>query len=140
MPFRMRPQEVHLRRRGYLARLRVKMGHVRQHLQPMISIATASNRRIVSTQKQYVAREANLMDRRNIAVTAAFAVMALAGARPAQASQCTIACDQSYTRCDSAGGKNCLPQWGQCKKACTAAAPAKTTPVVATKPATKPKP
>ncbi len=82
------------------------------------------------------------MDRRIIAVAAGFAVMVLAGAHPAQASQCTIACDQNYTKCDAGGAQNCLPQWGQCKKACTAAAtaPAKTTPVVATKPATKPKP
>lgn len=81
------------------------------------------------------------MDRRIIAVTAAFAVMAFAGAHSAQASQCTTACDQTYTKCDAGGGQNCLPAWGQCKKACTAAAtpPAKTTPVVATKPVTKPK-
>ncbi len=81
------------------------------------------------------------MKRRIIAVTAAFAVTVLAGAYPAQASQCTTACDQAFSKCDTNGGKTCLPQWGQCKKACTAQAapPAKTTPV-ATKPASKPKP
>jgi hypothetical protein len=81
------------------------------------------------------------MERRIFAVAAAFAVMVLASAYPAQASQCTIACDQTYSRCDSNGGKTCLPQWGQCKRACAAQAapPAKTTPV-ATKPVTKPKP
>jgi hypothetical protein len=82
------------------------------------------------------------MERRIIAVAAAFAVAALGGAYTAQASQCSTACDQTYSKCDANGGKTCLPQWGQCKKACTAqaTAPAKTTPVVATKPVTKPKP
>ncbi len=82
------------------------------------------------------------MDRRIIAVTAVFAVMALAGGHPAQASQCASACDQNYTKCDSGGGQNCLPAWGQCKKSCTAPVTprAKTTPVVVTKPVAKPKP
>lgn len=82
------------------------------------------------------------MDRRIIVVAAAFAVMALASARPALASQCTLACDQNFSKCDSGGGQNCLPQWGQCKKACSAPVtpPAKTTPVASTKPPPKPKP
>jgi hypothetical protein len=70
------------------------------------------------------------MDKRIIAVAASFAAMVLAGAHPAAASQCTTACDTTYAQCDRGGGQDCLPHWGQCKRACSppaAVTPAKVT-------------
>jgi hypothetical protein len=75
------------------------------------------------------------MDKRIIAVAASFAVMVLAGAQSAAASQCTSACDTTYGQCDRNGGQDCLPRWGQCKRACSpppAVTPAKAVTPVAT--------
>ena len=61
------------------------------------------------------------MQRRIFAMAAGIAAVALLGAHPASASQCTQSCDKTYQDC-SAGttdSTKCLPKWGQCKKACT---------------------
>lgn len=73
------------------------------------------------------------MDRRIIAMTACAAAMALMGMQPAQASQCTQACDKAFQQCSGSGNADsqaCLPKWGQCKKACAG-------PVAGTTPAAK---
>ncbi len=72
------------------------------------------------------------MNRRFIAMAAGFAVLALAGAQPASADQCTAACDKNFSTCNgsSPDTAKCLPAWGQCKRACSGKA---TTPTPAAK-------
>ena len=75
------------------------------------------------------------MKRYITAMAAGLAVIVLAGAHPAAASQCTQACDQAFGQCDKAGGQDCLPKWGQCKRTCSPPAQSKpTTQTVSTKP------